>query len=207
MRHHGSGADHRTVADGHAAEHGHMTAQPYAVADHDRLGLARAVFALFEIKRMIGGEQTDHRRDPHIVAERNRRIVKHHAIEIDVGMRTDGDVAADLATKVRFDEHVFTNRFEQPFHDLTTTFDILVIGFVVFDEQSLRLGALAFDVRMRVLIYLAGHHQLPLVTTRFAHASRLVDLGHCASLHALVVSPILPERDAPYRQTCRQIVM
>ena len=161
-----------------------MSAEPHAITDDDRLGLAGAGLALLEVERMVHGEQPDHRGDPYVIANSDRTVIKHDAIEVDVGVGADRDIPSDLAAEIRFDEHILAHGGEQLLHQFPTMLDLFVISAVVLGEQTLGLSALAFNLRIRILIDLAIDHPHPLAAADFGHIGGISHhLRHCCLHH------------------------
>lgn len=105
-------ADHRTVADPHAAQDGRMAADPYVVADRDGVCAHDAGMALGGIQGVRDGVEPAVGPDEDAVADLDGRLVEDRQAEVADEVLADGDLRAEVAVERAVDREMLAHAAE-----------------------------------------------------------------------------------------------
>lgn len=120
VRHDAPGADHRPLADRHAAHDDGMAADPDVVVDLDRQRLHDPGVALLRQQGVVHGVDPHVGADVDVVADPHGRLVEDRQVEVPHEMVAHGDLLPEVAVERAVERDVAPDAAEEAADDRLT---------------------------------------------------------------------------------------
>ncbi len=143
-----AGTDDGAGADADAGAEDRPAADPDVVADFDGFGEFEPLCPFVGTHRVGGGVDLDAGADQHAAADTNGGDIEENAIEVEVHVIAEGDIAAVIAEKRRLDPEVLAGVGEQLAQEAAAEVGLVVGGVIELFEQE--PGAAAFGGQLGI---------------------------------------------------------